>query len=131
MNLQTESNIRNFINTCNNNTTNMICNNITNLITLLFENGKFSLIVDKRQVLKQYSLDWDIRLLYIMLNQIYNNKTRKLIFNECMAICPDIINYSLIDKNELRKIHQNNFINYYHSLDENSKKEYAKYLSYF
>jgi len=109
----------------------MISNNLTNLLTLLFENGKFPLIVDKKQVFKQYSIEWDIKLLYYMLNQIYNNKTRKLIFNECMYLSPDIINYCLIDKNELRKIHQNNFLNYYHSLDENFKKEYAKYLSYF
>jgi len=131
MNLQTENNIRNFINTCNNNTTNMISDNLTNLLTLLFENGKFPLIVDKKQMFKQFSIDWHIKLLYLMLNQIYNNKTRKIIFNECMSLCPDIFNYSLIDKIELRKIHQNNFLHFYHSLDENSKKEHAKYLSYF
>jgi len=131
MNIQTENNIRQFILLCNQNITNNIISNINSLMSLLFENGKCPLIIDKKHTLNQYSLEWDIKLLYFMLNQIYNNKTRKFIFNECVKICPDIINYTSIDKNELRKIHLNNFMLYYNSLPEYNKKEYSQYLSYF
>jgi|LakMenEpi03Aug12_release.lakeMendotaPanAssembly.Ray.scaffolds.fasta_scaffold1061264_1 hypothetical protein len=126
-----ENNVRYLIHICNHNRTQIIRENIINLMTLLYENGRCPLIIDKKNVLKQFSIEWDIKYLYLFLNQIYNDETRKIIFHECMKLCPDIINYTSINILDLNKIHYQNFMVYYNTLDDLTKKKFSKYLSYF
>lgn len=126
-----ENNVRTFINICNHNRTQMIEQNINNIMTLLYENGKCPLIIDKNNILKQYSIVWDVKYLYMFLNYINNLETRKIVFYECIKLCPDILNYTSLSPQDLIKIHYDNFMLYYHTLDELSKKKNCEYLSYF
>jgi len=131
LNLQNiDNNLRNFLTIVNNNHINLILNNLKNIITLLLDNGQFVLITDKKNIYKQYTTDWDVSYLYRFLNMIYNRDIRKIIFNECISYTPDIFNYIYI-KTDLNKIHYHNFMIFYNSLDENNKKIYSDYLSYF
>lgn len=126
-----DMNLRNFLSVVNNNHINMIINNISNLMTLLYENGVFVLIKDRKGVINQYSYEWDVTYLYKFLNMIYNRDIRRIVFNECINCCPDIIHYININRTDLHKIHYHNFNTFFVTLDENNKKIYSEYLSYF